>query len=727
MIPPRRFPRLLLVLGVGPLASSLLAQSANVAGDEGEPIALSQFEVTADRDRGYASTNAVGGTRFNTALVNIPQSIVVVNQEFMRDLGALNVIDAAQYVSGVSTTAGPGREVFNVRGYQVAVTTDGLPDGSPTGQGLSTPFELVDRVEIIKGPAAVLYGSTSPGGNVNRVTRKPFFRNAGTVSGTIGEGGLYYGMFDVNRSVTTGIGDLAVRVIGSHENYDEYINFEDSQSYFISPALAWRPNERTTFTVVPYYLDRNYHKKFATLFQYRPYNVSGPISFDLPRDADWGAKYARESFDIKRLYAALDHQLRDNWTMRLSAVAKDHDERNNDIIPRELLPDNRTMMRTWRIIRTEGQSKVFAFDSLIDYDLGNTRNKTLFVAQFTTSRTDASTETGRKLSGQNTAAGENANATYSNMPLIDIYNYDANNNVRPDETYISASTQSKGEVLALSLQHQIEMFDGRLVANAGIRYDDTESWAYTFLTTRVTSDGTNDHLTTRAGAVYRALPGLTAFYNYSETFEPQFRVQPDGTGFDPTEGLTHEIGLKSDLMSGRVSGTLSFFTIENRNLLVIDPDPERASAGYFTQSAKDTLDGFELDLHFNLIDNLQLLTSFSDISTETNNGRRVRNVPDRTASLFVSYKFGGSSKLGWTVSGGARYKGSQPADAANVLFFDSVTIWDAFVAYQHSERLRFQVNANNVTDEYYADSSINQNLIFAGPERRIRFTATYSF
>ena len=204
-------------------------------------------------------------------------------------------------------------------------------------------------------------------------------------------------------------------------------------------------------------------------------------------------------------------------------------------------------------------------------------------------------------------------------------------------------------------------------------------------------------------------------------------MQPDGTGFDPTEGLTHEIGLKSDLMSGRVSGTLSFFTIENRNLLVIDPDPERASAGYFTQSAKDTLDGFELDLHFNLIDNLQLLTSFSDISTETNNGRRVRNVPDRTASLFVSYKFGGSSKLGWTVGGGARYKGSQPADAANVLFFDSVTIWDAFVAYQHSERLRFQVNANNVTDEYYADSSINQNLIFAGPERRIRFTATYSF
>src|SRR5690606_21711062 len=124
------------------------------------------------------------------------------------------------------------------------------------------------------------------------------------------------------------------------------------------------------------------------------------------------------------------------------------------------------------------------------------------------------------------------------------------------------------------------------------------------------------------------------------TFAPIFSVNPDGTGFDPTEGLTHEVGVKTDLMSGRISGTLSAFKIENRNLLVIDPDPERASAGFRTQSAKDTLEGLELDLHFNFVKNLQFMASFSTIESQTNNGLRVRNVPDRTAALFASYKFG---------------------------------------------------------------------------------------
>jgi outer membrane receptor protein involved in Fe transport len=241
------------------------------------------------------STNAVGGTRFNTPLVNIPQSVVVLNQEFLRDIGARSVIDAAQYVSGVSTTAGPGRDVFNVRGYQVDVTTDGLPDSSPTGQGISAPFDMVDRVEIIKGPAAVLYGSTSPGGNVNRVTKKPFFGNRTSVTASVGDGGFYYGGFDANRTMDVGESEVAVRVIGSAEHFDEYINFTDSNTYHISPAFAWRMAPKTVLTVVPYYLDRNAGKKFGQLFQFRPYTAAGAFSFNLPRDIDWGGGYARES------------------------------------------------------------------------------------------------------------------------------------------------------------------------------------------------------------------------------------------------------------------------------------------------------------------------------------------------------------------------------------------------------------------------------------------------
>ena len=711
-------------LVVGPTA--LRAQATGQAAPAGgkEIVTLSTFEVAAAQDRGYTSTNAVGGTRFNTAIVNIPQSVIVMNAEFMKDLGARSVIDAAQYVSGVSTTAGPSRDVFNVRGYQIDVTTDGLPDSSPTAQGITSPFEMVERVEIIKGPAAVLYGSTSPGGNVNRVTKKPMFRNETTLNTTVGEGGLYSGGFDVNRTARAGNTDVAVRVMGSFEHFDEYLNSEDSNSYFLSPGLAWRIAPRTTLTVVPYYLDRNYHKKFATLFQFRPFTAAGPLSFNLPRDVDWGGDYAREKFEVRRLYATLDHQVNEQWSVRFSALSKTHEEYNNDIIPRDLLNDNRTMQRTWRIITTQSDYNVAAFDSLFSYDLGSTKNKTLLLAQYYDNEITAQTVTGRKLSGQQTALGENASRDFSNLPLIDVFNPNpVALAARPDTTFLSASTRALGDVFAASVQHQMELLDGKVVANAGIRFDKTKSEGYNVLTNVRTSNGRNEHYTKRAGAVYKPFKGISLFYNHSETFAPVFRVNPDGSGFKPTEGVTNEIGIKSDLMDGRISGTVSAFSLENKNQLVVSNDPLLASAGYFTQSAKDELDGVEFDVHFNVIEALQVMASFSTISSKTNSGLRVRNVADETWAVFASYKVNPA----WTVGGGVRYKGEHPGDAGNVFFIEAATVGDAFVSYRFSKNLVFHLNANNVTDEYYADSSINRNLIFAGPERRIRLTATYMF
>ncbi len=715
----------LLSLCLAGVVSFLSAQSTPPASPgEKDVVTLSAFEVTDRQDHGYTSTNAVGGTRFNTAIVNIPQTVIVLNQDFLKDLGARSVIDAAQYVSGVSDTAGPGRDVFNVRGYQVGVTTDGLPDDSPTAQSITAPFELIDRVEIIKGPAAVLYGSTSPGGNANRVTKKPLFHDQMDISASIGTGGYYYGAFDVNQTSKAGDGDFAIRVMGSHEHFDKYINYPDSSTWFISPAFSWRMSPRTTLTVVPYYYERNHHKKFATLFQFRPYTAEGPISFNLPRDVDWGGQYAREKFDVRRLYATLDHQISDNWSLRFSAVGKTHDEYNNDIISRDLLNDNRTMQRTWRIVTTQSDYKVAAFDSLISFDLGPTKNKTLFLAQYSDQEVTAQTNTGRKLSGQQTALGENANNTFSNLPLIDVYNPDpAALGARPDSIYLSASTRSLGDVSAASLQHQIEMLDGRLIGNLGLRLDRTHAEGYNVMTNARTSTGSNRHYTKRAGAVYRPTSGLSVFFNYSETFAPVFRVNPDGSGFKPTEGLTNEIGIKTDLMEGRISGTASAFKVVNKNLLVISNDPLLASAGYFEQSAKDELTGVEFDVHFNPSVALQMFASYSTIATTNANGLRVRKVPANTWALFTSYKL----PRGWTVGGGVRYKGEQPGDAGNVFYLDPSTVGDAFVSYKHSEKLKLYLNVTNITDKFYATSSINRNLIFPGPERRIRLSVDYTF
>jgi len=725
--PSRRiFWRSLFWLGVTGASAGLQAQSAPATKNE-EAIQLSAFEVSESQDHGYSSTNAVSGTRFSTPLVNIPQSIVVLNQEFMKDIGAISTVEAAQYVSGVATTAGPNRDVFIVNGYGVTVTTDGFQDDTSQGQGLTTPLEMVDRVEIIKGPSAVLYGSTNPGGNVNRVTKKPMFgRTATDLEATVGEGGLVRGVVDTNQSGKLGTTPVAARVIGSFEHYDQYANFGDSYSYFIAPMFSWRITPNTTLQVTPSYLDRNYHKKFATLFQFRPYNLSGPLSFQLPRDVDWGGDSPREKFLVRRLYAQLEHVVSDHWTLRLTGIRKYVSEYVTDVIPRDLLTDNQTMQRTWRQIYADDNYKIAALDSLMKYDLGPTTNQTLIAAQYYSPESTSYTITGRKTTGQKTSLGEGSNTT-SNLPLINVFNPDpAALNAGPDQKFMSAFTEASGAITSASVNHMLQMFHSKVIVNGGIRFDHTESAGTNKLTNVVTSSGKNNHYTKRIGAAYKALPGLSFFYNYSETFTPQLGVNPDGTGFKPTEGKISEGGFKADLMEGRISGTASLFTVVNKNLVVADPDPIRASAGFRSQSAKDTLDGVQFDLHFDVVRNLQVLTSYSHLTSKTNNGLRVRDVPNETAAALASYAFGGTDPK-FKVGLGARYKGDRFGTTDNALLMSSVIVWDAFANYQVSKQLVLRLNCTNVFDKYYADSSVNRNLIFAGPERRLRITAEYRF
>lgn len=705
----------------------LNGQTKNDAPDE--VVKLSPFEVKSTQDYGYASTNAVSGTRFNTPLVKIPQSIIVLNQNFMKDIGAISVVDAAQYVSGIAVTAGANRDVFLVNGYQVTVTTDGFPDDTSQAQGLTTPLELVDRVEIIKGPSAVLYGSTNPGGNVNRVTKKPVLsKNMTALETTIGDEGLTRGIFDVNQSASTNSGPIAIRVIGSYEHYDKFVNFGDSNSYFIAPMIAWKPTPKTTIIVQPSYLYRNYHKKFATLFQFRPFDKTGLISLNLPRDVDWGGKNYREKFIIRRLFVQLNQEITDKWNVRLVAMGRRNAETSdNETVPRDLLLDNRRMQRTWRTIRNWDTYQLCDIDSLIKYDIGNTKNQTLITGQYYRPKTDMYYITGRKLSGQDIAGGENSDATFSNLPLIDVYNPDpVALNASPDSTYISSNTTAGGEIASSTVLHMIELFDGKLAANIGGRFDRSRSYGNNNLTKKTTSHGINKHYTKRAGVAYMPWHGIALFYNYSETFTPQFSVNPDGTGFKPTEGRISEEGVKADMLDGKITGTASVFNVVNKNIIVLSSDPLLASAGYRSQEAQDSFDGVQLDLHFDFIKNLQVLTSYSHLKSKTVTGLLVRDVPLETAAAFISYAFG-DNHLGWSAGVGWRYKGSRPATTDNVLFEPADSVYDAFLSYVYSKRLSFHLNCNNLFDKYYADSSINRNCIFAGPERRLRLTVDYNY
>lgn len=175
-----RYPRvsalrlpLTILLSVGCLP--FLSAQETPKADDKEVLTLSPFEVTGQQDRSYSSSYSTGSTRMSLPLNEIPQNIAVLNEKFIRDLRPDALADITKYVAGVTETVGPGREVFNIRGVSIGSPfTDGLPEiGS--SQGFALDMSLFNRVEVLKGPTAVIYGSTASGGVVNRVTKKPQF------------------------------------------------------------------------------------------------------------------------------------------------------------------------------------------------------------------------------------------------------------------------------------------------------------------------------------------------------------------------------------------------------------------------------------------------------------------------------------------------------------------------------------------------------------------------
>jgi iron complex outermembrane receptor protein len=279
---------------------------------------------------------------------------------------------------------------------------------------------------------------------------------------------------------------------------------------------------------------------------------------------------------------------------------------------------------------------------------------------------------------------------------------------------------------SISAQDQVSVADGRFQVVGGVRYDNYTTQTNDRLSGEDGPVGRGDNVTYKFGAIYDILRGLTAYYNYSETFSPSFGAQPDGTQFEPLAGTIHEVGLKSSLMDGRISGTLAAFEIEQTNIIQNDPDPLRAAAGWRVQSALNRVEGVELDLAANLTPNWELMLSGSVLSIYQPNGLVPRGVPNETAAAWTRYSFDGGAMKGLTLGGGVSWIGPTPLESGNDYLGQDTATADVFARYNW-KNYSFQLNVTNLTDERYLQRGVNRTILFHGPVRLIKFSMHYSF
>lgn len=698
-------------------AASLLAIDA-AAAQEASEAAPSTVVVDGERGDGpvvgYVARQTRAGTKTDTPIAETPQSISVVTRQQMEDQEAESVAEALRYTPGVVSEyrgASNVRDEVIVRGFAyVPRYLDGMLVGGDVDYAKIYPY-LLERVELISGPASVLYGQLNPGGLINMVSKKPRFEPLREVELTVGSKMMLQGSFDISDRLA-GSDTLAFRLVGTGLTTNLQEDFAKQQGIAIAPSLTWAPTDDTTLTILsgfewePNFGFRNFLDAAGTVWPIAGYGyvprsffVSDPNFEKAERTQAW-------------IGYELDHRVSDSLTLRQKMRYFWVDYTQKTLVWGWTSPDPRTGANTVVHRTASGGGETwgtFTNDNQAELKLvtGPAEHTVLAGVDYRRRHRDYHW-------GYNWADVPDINL------VAPIYGYNfAGLVLNPTSDQEMTASQ-----LGVYLQDQVQI--GNLHLVGGIRQD----WADTSITERVgpSALGYDDSaFTYRVGALYAFDNGISPYASYSTSFEPAVYAPPVGeAAFKPTTGEQFEVGVKYAPEGTRMLFTAAYYDIHQKNVVQSIYDPGIGSYIY-AQIGEVHNRGFELSANAELTANLSLIASYGYIDstiTETGElselGKMPARIPRHSASLWAKYAFDDGRLKGLEVGGGVRYVGTSWGNNANTFEVASFTLFDAMVKYDlgmldpRLQGAAVQVNAKNIGDVKYVSSCANAYACFYG-------------
>ncbi|VCU70070.1 Ferrichrome-iron receptor precursor [Pigmentiphaga humi] len=678
-------------------------------------VGQAEAETATSPVDGYVARRSLVGTKTDTPIIETPQSISVVTRDALDAQGTLNVGTALRYTAGVGPAAysngdGNAYDAITLRGFVVS-NAGLLRDGMRLNYNiLDAPNEAygLDRVEILKGPASVVFGQSGPSGVVNLVSKRPQPEARHEIEAQLGS-------YDRRQLATdhTGAlnddGTLYYRLTGLVRESDSYVDFNRDDRAYIAPALTWQPSAQTRFTLLTHY-----QRSKSAYYGGLPY--SGTIRANPLGSPSVHANLGEPDFNYwdttsKSAGYLAEHTFDNGWQLRQSLRYSESSLRYGYVFPVAVAADNRTVSRqavrrsdestTW-VADTNLQRKWQAFGgehtTLLGVDYGRSHFST-WNYRGAVSPIDMFDPVYGGLNGQ--------------APALALRNHD---DVRAQQVGVYAQQQSR--------------FMDRWVVTVGGRQD----WARSTTTSHVagTVAKKNDHaFSGRLGLTYLAPGGIAPYVSYAESFEPLTGTYYDGTPFKPTEGRQYEAGIKYQPEGSRTLVTLAVYDLVQRNVSTRDPDQVNHPGG-LVQTGEIRSKGIELEAAGEIARNLRLraaLTLNDAKVTQSNNpveiGRRPADTPRRMASLWLDYRLADTALSGLVIGGGARYVGSS-FDAANSAQVPGRTLYDLMLGYELA-RWKFTFNVINVFDKRYLTSCYASTACLYGPPRTAMLTARYAW
>lgn len=710
---------------LNPLAAAVLLLACGTAlaqgnvTDSAAPKALGEVTIkAAPQDDTYTPAVTSTATKGSAPLRDVPQAVNVVPAQLMRDQGARSMEDALRNVPGVAMSHGDGqRDQVVIRGFTAIADqfVDGVRDDALYFRDLAD----IERVEVLKGPAAVLYGRGSSGGLINRVTKKPLFgETSGEASVGVGSHDFRRATADLNVGMSA---TAAFRLNAAVEDSGSYRDQQFVKRHNFAPSLALKLAPQTDLLLqYTHARDKRLTDFGIPALNGRPVNVAAGTYYGSSNAAqDDTTTSAMQSFT-----AALNHRFNDDWSVRNVTRIYDYAlDRYNTLPSGTTDPVTLTVGRSRAFILRDEKGVFNQTDVTWRNRLGGLQQEWLM-----------GMELGQQKKRSESVSGGADRVSILDpsgaAPVIPAANYNADNAIPSHTTQDTA---------ALYWQDQITLAP-QWKALVGARYD-VYGQETRYDRKLATLSRTDKKFSPRAGLVWQPSDTVSYYVSYSKSFQPSgeaFALAANNTAAEPEITQNKEIGVKLDLLDGKLNVTGALFNLERTNIKNTDPANPSRQINVGTQRTN----GFELTANGRLPGRWDVSAGYAyldgrmtkSLATTTSSqlpvvavsalGKVPALTPRNTAFVWVMKDLG----QGLRVGGGVNHVGERFTSLTNLVTLPAYTTLDAAVQYTLGQ-WDLDVNVKNVTNRKYYVSAhgSNDNLILPGSPRALQVTLRTHF
>jgi iron complex outermembrane recepter protein len=692
----------------------------------------SQRGAGAAKETGYLRSTSSGATKTNTPLIDTPASIQIIPHEVIADEQALTTQEAVKNVSGVQAT-GAFFDQYLIRGFKSGygeTFRNGLKLGGTSG---AEEIAFTDRVEVIKGPASMLYGRIEPGGFINVVTKRPQEQFKAEINEQFGSWGLSRTTLDVTGAANAA-NTVLYRVMGAYDHADSFVNFEHRDNAAVALFLTFKPTSNLEINTqfehyqrrqtaldgvgaVPVHLINTNGKPFVIPgYNDRPLNL--PRNFSMSDPGIWN----NFPFVIRRTLFAYDwtYKFDEKWALTNRFHYSDANDTEGGLANYAGF-DGTNINRSLYAGASRNHILSTNLDLRGEFMTGPIKHMTLIGIDWFTR--------------QKTIQGSDSYGYPLNVYAPIYGNIDAQTQF---DAYVSASNvlwRTTERNFGVYVQDQASFWDDRIHILLGGRWDKAEigapkEYGDGFSTCFPFCSGfpgnnykDKPKISPRAGILFKLTEDTSFYGSYVRSFGANNGVSKDGATFPPEEGLQWEAGVKKLWLDGKVMTSVALFDLGKKNVLERDP----FNPGYSRAVGLVKSRGVEFDVSGNLTENLSVIASYTfdsvKIINDGNNGdvgKRYNGAAPHVGNIFAKWDTAPGLSEGWEFGGGVYAIDQRWGSNDNSWKLPGYVKFDVMSAYRtviEGHSVKFQLNIKNLTDRRYFENSDGYQFSYYGQPR----------